>query len=87
MKSLIDYYETLIDNLNIGYDSNNDTFYDLTKPIDRYLLNLTPEKYFRKESVQTIAFENFKMENKAIISELKSALRKLLGEDNLDDFE
>ena len=73
---LKDDYLELISHYGWEYDVYKNNFIDKLNPNIRKTLVCTPEKYFRKEEVQSLALEEFKKENRELISDIK----KLFGD-------
>ena len=76
-KTLISNYEKILSGKNISYDSYEDVFYDKNQPVTKKLINLSPEKYLRKQKIETIKLEDFKKQNDEIFLKIKNELTKI----------
>ncbi|MBQ6623148.1 MAG: N-6 DNA methylase [Mogibacterium sp.] len=47
----------ILNDLQIQYDQDNDSFYDVSSEVVRYMLSLSPEKYFRNEVKEPMTLE------------------------------
>ena len=66
---------SIFENLNIKYDSENNKFYDLTQEVIRFSLPLIPEKYLRKKEVVALTLEELISKVNEIEKDLESLIR------------
>lgn len=65
-------YQEVIHGYGWEYDSFKSIFIDKENPNIRKTLDLTPEKYLRKPTIEELSLEEFSAENESLINELKS---------------
>ena len=80
--SLKEDFLSIFEELNIEYDSDNNKFYNLNEQKIVYALPLIPERYFRKENIQTMSLDTLNSK----INEIEDKLKKLFGGNLVENF-
>jgi hypothetical protein len=71
----LDEFGELFDLYGISYDEDENTFYDMQKPIKTHQINILPEKYFRIPKIVTISLDELRSEVESIQNEIKLLLQ------------
>lgn len=75
-KSILEKYELILSENNIIYDEAEDSFMNVTKEMNKKILNLIPEKYLRNTEDTLVPLEAFKEQNTKLLSSVKEHIIK-----------
>ncbi len=78
LRTLKPEYEEILESEKIIYEPFDDRFYDENTVTVELLLNLLPEKYLRPQKTETISFDDFLIENKSVIENLKQDVKSIV---------
>lgn len=65
----------VLDDANLDYNVEDNTWYDTSKEVTSYALTMVPEKYFRPKEVKEITIDGLKKE----VSDFEANLKSVLG--------